>query len=207
MRRPSILFLAALSWVAVAHSQNLQSVAAPIVNGAPAAAPAKTAAVPDAYEIGEGDLVAIHVWKEPDLTRVLPVRPDGNISMPIIGEVKASGKTASQLQASIVEELRRSMENPEVAVMVTETRSKRFNVVGQVQRPGSFSLTQPTTVLDAIAMVGGFRDFARVTQIYVLRIGPNGTSERVPFNYKEVIKGRNVAQNVQLEPKDTVVVP
>ncbi len=163
--------------------------------------------VPKEYEIGAGDVLAINVWKEAELSRVLPVRPDGNLSLPLIGEVKASGATAAQLQATITEAFRKYLDNPEVTVMVQEARSQRFNVVGQVQRPGSFVLTQPTTVLDALALVGGFRDFANVKKIYVLRQLSDGTTQRLPFNYKRVIKGEKLEQNVALQPRDTIVVP
>jgi len=169
--------------------------------------PTAPKAVPSEYQIGAGDVLAINVWKEPELSRVLPVRPDGVVSLPLIGEVEASGATAAQLQAALTEDLRKFMENPEVTVMVQEARSRRFNVVGQVQRPGSYVLTQPTTVLDGLALVGGFRDFAKVNKIYVLRMRPDGKTDRLPFHYKKVIQGNQLEQNVELQSTDTIVVP
>ena len=166
-----------------------------------------TRAVYAAYELGAGDLLSIHVWKEPDLSRVVPVRPDGNLTLPLIGEIRASGMTAAELQGKITTELRKYLENPDVTVIVQEARSKRFNVVGEVQKPGSFVIAQPTTVLDAVALVGGFRDFAQTKKMYVLRVSGNGTTQRLPFNYQKVIKGENQQQNILLEPGDTVVVP
>lgn len=163
-------------------------------------------AVPEAYTIGENDLIAIQVWKEPELSRVLPVQPDGNVVLPLIGEVQASGRTAKQLQSYIRDQLNNFMESPEVTVMVQQARSKRFNVIGKVRWPGSFPLTRPTTVLDAIALVGWFRDFAKVKQICVLRPLPGGEYQRLQFNYKQMIREKP-AQNIQLEPNDTVVVP
>lgn len=154
------------------------------------------------YLIGESDMLAINVWREQEISRVVPVRPDGKISLPLIGDVQATGLTAEALQANIARELKRFIDSPEVTVIVQEARSQKFNVVGEVMRPGTFVLSQPMTVLDALALAGGFKDFAKVKSIYVLR-----TSQRLPFNYKEVIKGKNSSQNIQLQSGDTVVVP
>lgn len=159
------------------------------------------------YVIGPNDVLAIDVWKEAELTRVVPVRPDGNISLPLIGDVSASGLTPLQLQTRLLERLRAYLEQPAVTVMVQQANSYRFNVMGEVQKAGSYAIARPTTVLDALAMAGGFRDFAKKTEIYVLRMHLDGTHERLPFNYRQVIKGERLAQNVQLRPGDTVVVP
>ena len=168
----------------------------------------------DDYIIGPQDVVAINVWREPELSRAVPVRPDGKISLPLVGEVKASGLTPQMLQTRIAKELEMYLQKPEVTVIVQEANNHRFNIVGEVQRPGSYLLTKRTTVLDAIAMAGGFREFAKVKKIYVLRpvpIQPNGTvhlnDARIHFNYRDVITGKHSAQNVELKPGDTVVVP
>jgi polysaccharide export outer membrane protein len=174
---------------------------------AEAAAPSSSATVSADYEIGPGDVVAIHVWKEPELSRTLPVRPDGFLSLPLIGEIKASGFTAAQLQTEFTQQYQKFMSNPTITVMVQEARSRRFSVMGEVQRPGSYILTQPTTVLESLAMVGGFRNFANLKKIYVLRTGSNGSSKRIPFNYSRVIKGKDSQANIFLQPGDTVVVP
>ena len=175
---------------------------------AQAAAPnSAVAADDDSYVIGIDDLLAINVWKEPDISRAVPVRSDGKISLPLVGEVVAGGKTPRALKAEITEKLKNYISEPEVTVIVQEMRSKKFNIMGQVTRPGSFQLSGTMTVLDALAVAGGFRDFAKKKDIYVLRKKADGTDERLPFNYKDVIKGKNSQQNVRLMPGDTVVVP
>ena len=159
------------------------------------------------YIIGENDLLDIDVWKEKEISRQVPVRPDGKISLPLIGQIQASGLTPLQLQDNITEKLKDYMSNPEVTVIVSDPRSHQFNIVGQIARPGTFPLSESMTVLDAIAAAGGFKDFAKQTKIYVLRPMPGGIRVRIPFNYKDVIKGKNLQQNVQLKPGDTIVVP
>jgi polysaccharide export outer membrane protein len=159
------------------------------------------------YVIGESDVLDVDVWKEKEISRAIPVRPDGKISLPLIGEIQASGMTPLQLQDDIAKRLKGFLANPEVTVIVAEPRSHHFNVVGQVARPGTFPLTESMTVLDAIALTGGFRDFAKQTKIYVLRAMPDGTRARLPFNYKDAIKGKNLQNNVTLKPGDTIVVP
>lgn len=159
------------------------------------------------YVIGENDLLDIDVWKEKEISRQIPVRPDGKISLPLIGEVQAAGLTPIQLQDTITQDLKSYIDNPEVTVIVDDPRSHQFNIVGQVARPGSYPLTESMTVLDAIAEAGGFRDFAKQTKIYVLRPSPGGIRVRIPFNYKKVIRGANLQENVPLKPGDTIVVP
>ena len=159
------------------------------------------------YVIGADDVLAVNVWKEEEISRQVPVRPDGKVSLPLAGEVQAAGLTPVQLQESIRTKLAAYLVNPTVTVMVQEARSRRFNVVGEVQHPGSYVLGQPLTVLDALALAGGFRDFASTGGIYVLRLHGDGSHERIGFNYKQVISGRNLAQNIRLQPGDTVVVP
>ena len=175
---------------------------------------AQPPAAGDDYIIGPADVLAINVWAEPEVSRNVPVRPDGKISLPLVGEVEASGSTALQLQSELTNKLRAYLANPEVTVIVQQINSQKFNVVGEVQRPGTYPLAKPMTVLDAIATAGGFRDFAKVTKIYVLRRPLPGNKStgaskytRLPFNYKDVIKGKHVEQNAELESGDTVVVP
>jgi polysaccharide export outer membrane protein len=159
------------------------------------------------YVIGENDLLSIDVWKQQEISRQVPVRPDGKISLPLIGQIQASGLTPLQLQDNITEKLKTYISNPEVTVIVEDPRSHQFNIVGQVQHPGQFPLSESMTVLDAIAAAGGFRDFAKETKIYVLRPMPGGIRVRIKFNYKNVIKGKDLHENVALEPGDTIVVP
>jgi len=161
----------------------------------------------EGFVIGPDDVVAVNVWKEPEISRVVPVRSDGKISLPLAGEVQASGQTPRQLEIAITKKLETYISGPDVTVIVQEIKSQRFNILGQVTRPGSYLLTKPMTVLDAIALAGGFRDFAKQKSIYVLRQNLDGTPARLPFNYKEVIHGKNPGQNIRLEPRDTIVVP
>jgi polysaccharide biosynthesis/export protein len=161
----------------------------------------------DTFVIGNDDVLAINVWKEPDISRAVPVRSDGKISLPLVGEVQASGRTPLQLEQQIAQQLKSYVAEPEVTVIVQQINSQKFNILGMVNRPGSFPLTNSPTVLDAIAVAGGFRDFAKQKAIYVLRQNPDGTQSRLPFNYKDVVKGHNGAQNVKLQPRDTIVVP
>ena len=184
-------------------------------NGANAAQPPAADALPprvanvrpDTYIIGADDVLAINVWKEPEISKTVPVRPDGMISLPLLGEIKARGLTPVQLEDQISDSLKKIMSDPQVTVIVSQVNSLTFNIMGQVMRPGYFPLTRPMTVLDAIALCGGFRDFAKQKKIYVLRTGPDGKQEQHKFNYKEVIKGKNMAQNIELRPHDTLVVP
>jgi polysaccharide export outer membrane protein len=161
----------------------------------------------DAYVIGANDVLAINVWKEPDITRSVPVRTDGKISLPLAGELQASGQTPRQLEQEITKRLQSYISDPEVTVIVTESKSQKINILGMVARPGTYLLSGSTTVLDAIAMTGGFKDFAKQKSIYILRANPDGTQKRFPFNYKEVIKGKSLEQNIRLLPGDTIIVP
>ena len=112
-----------------------------------------------------------------------------------------------RLEQEIATRLQNYISQPEVTVMVQQVNSQRFNMLGQIARPGSYAIANSPTILDAIALAGGFRDFAKQKSIYVLRQGPDGSQTRLPFNYKDVIRGKNPAQNVKLQPRDTVVVP
>lgn len=189
-----------------------QSVPAKITNSATGAishssAPAPHDMATDDYIIGSDDVLAINVWKEPDLSRTVPVRPDGKITLPLVGDIGASGNTPKQLQTNIEQDLSKYISKPAVTVIVQEAKSHKFNIVGQVQKPGTYLLTAPMTVLDAIALAGGFRDWAKVKSIYVLRADANGARAKLAFNYKKVIKGNDIEQNIQLRTGDTVVVP
>jgi polysaccharide export outer membrane protein len=159
------------------------------------------------FIIGNDDVLSINVWKEPDISRSIPVRSDGRISLPLVGELQAAGRTPLQLEQDITAKLQNYISEPAVTVMVQEIHSQKFNILGQVAKPGSYSLELATTVLDAIAAAGGFKDFANQKGIYILRQNPAGGESRIPFNYKKVIKGKSPDQNIKLEPRDTIVVP
>lgn len=181
----------------------------------PPKAEAQTAAKQDSdarahdnsYVIGNDDMLAINVWKEAEISRSVPVRSDGKISLPLAGELQAAGRTPYKLEQDIAERLKNYISEPEVTVIVQQINSQKFNIMGQIAKPGSYPLASAATVLDAIAVAGGFRDFAKKKSIYVLRQNPDGTQIHIPFNYKEVIKGQNPSQNVKLQPRDTIVVP
>ena len=176
-------------------------------NSVPAVSATSMTVGKDHYLIGNEDVLAINVWKEPDVSRMVPVRSDGKISLPLIGEVQATGKTPKELESEIAKGLRDYISEPEVTVIVQETKSRRFSILGQVQHPGSYLLNGDMRVLDAIAIAGGFRDFAKVKSIRILRQQAEGKQVSLPFNYKDVVKGANPGQNVEIQPKDTIYVP
>lgn len=160
------------------------------------------------YVIGDDDILEINVWKEKDLSfPAMPVRSDGKISMPLIGELQASGQTPLQLETEITSKLKGYITEPLVTVIVQKINSKKYNIMGQITRPGSYPLDTAGTVMDAIAAAGGFRDFAKKKDVYVLRGNSDGTQERLKFNYDAFIKGKSSQQNIRLQPGDTVVVP
>jgi polysaccharide export outer membrane protein len=161
----------------------------------------------DNFVIGMDDVLSVNVWKEADITRSVPVRSDGKISLPLAGEIQAAGQTPRQLEVEITKRLEKYISEPEVTVIVQQINSQKFNILGQVAKPGSYPIANSPTILDAIALAGGFRDFAKKKAIYVLRQRPDGGQSRLPFNYKDVIKGKDAVQNVQLQPRDTIVVP
>jgi polysaccharide biosynthesis/export protein len=199
------LLLAVLTSLAVAQDTAAAKPAQPAATDNPPTAPASVR--PDSYIIGAEDTISIYVWKEPDMSKSVPVRPDGMISLPLVGEVKAAGYTPVQLQDVLAAAMKKYVSDPQVTVVVEKISSLSFNIVGEVGHPGYFPLTRRMTVLDAIAMAGGFKDFAKTKKVYVLRTAANGTQQRIPFNYKEVIKGNNPQQNIELQPRDTIVVP
>jgi polysaccharide export outer membrane protein len=159
-----------------------------------------------AYQIGPEDVLDISVWKEPDVSRVVPVRPDGRISLPLINDVQAAGSSPQQLAKTISEKLRKYLNEPQVTVIVTQINSQRVFVVGEVLKAGAFPLIPGMTVLQALSSAGGFTTFADVKKIHVMRLH-DGKHVELPFNYREVLKGDNADQNIKLEPGDTVVVP
>jgi polysaccharide export outer membrane protein len=160
----------------------------------------------NSFVIGNDDVLAINVWKEPDISRSIPVRSDGKISLPLVGEVQAAGLTPLTLEKDIAGKLKNFISEPEVTVMVQQVNSQKFNILGQVVRPGSYGIANSPTVLDAIALAGGFRDFAKQKSIYVLRQN-DGKETRLAFNFKDVSQGKNMSQNIKLQPGDTIIVP
>jgi polysaccharide biosynthesis/export protein len=158
------------------------------------------------YKIGPQDVIRIDVWKEPDISRTIPVRPDGKISVPLLNDIQAAGLTAMELAASLRAGLSKFLNSPQVTVTVSEINSRRIYLTGEVSRPGALPLLPNMTVLQALASGGGFTQFARPKNIYVMRT-ENGKQVKHPFNYKEVVKGNLAEQNIVLQPGDVIVVP
>lgn len=175
----------------------------PKANTGNSAAPAITDAE---YRIGPQDVVQIDVWKEPEITRTIPVRPDGKISLPLVNDVQAAGLTAMQLAGVIREGLTKFLMSPQVTVTVTAINSRRVYLTGEVSRTGALPLLPNMTVLQALSSAGGFTPFARMKDIYVLRI-ENGKQTRYAFHYKDVVKGKRPEDNILLQPNDIIVVP
>ena len=158
------------------------------------------------YTIGAEDVLNIAVWKEPDFSATVPVRPDGKISLPLLGDVQAAGKTPEALTSDLTALLKKYVEQPRVTVMVTAINSRRVFLLGEITRPGPIVITPGMTVLQAIAAAGGPTVYANSKKIYVLRT-ESGKETKYPFNYKDAIKGNVGAQNIALKPGDTIVIP
>jgi polysaccharide export outer membrane protein len=160
----------------------------------------------DQYIIGAEDVLYIHVWREDALSRTVPVRMDGNISLPIIQEIKAAGLTPLQLKEALTMKLKEFIESPNVSVTVTEANSFKVFVSGQVRTPGVYRLRSETTILQIIPMAGGFTDWADQKKILIIR-KENGKEKRITVNYKKIMKGGDPGSNVVLKAGDTIIVP
>jgi polysaccharide biosynthesis/export protein len=168
-----------------------------------AAGPLEPAAA--AFQIGPEDILDISVWKNPELSRTVPVRPDGKVSLPLVNDIQAAGLTPAMLRDQVTTRLSEFLPAPEVSVMVREVHSRKVAVVGAVKTPGRFELKSPMTVLEVIALAQGFTDFASLDRIVVLR--QNGTTTtRLPFNYRKITAGAE-QENFFVRPGDIVVVP
>ncbi|SRR6266849_6617910 len=202
--KAAVLALVLISSFALAQDPPAQ----PAANSASAVKTATVAADsqggPD-YVIGPEDVLHISVWKEGDLTATLPVRPDGKISLPLLNDLQASGLTPRQLAASVTEKLKKYIADPRVTVVVTAINSKRIYLTGEVLHPGAMSLQANMTVLQALSS-GGLSQFANTKRIYVLRT-ENGKQQKLPVNYRKLVKGEQIEQNYLLQPGDTIVVP
>jgi len=161
-------------------------------------------ASPD-YVIGSEDTLHVSVWKEPDLTATLPVRPDGKISLPLLNDVQAAGLTPMQLASDLTTRLKKYVSEPQVTVVVTQMNSQKVFLLGEVLHTGAVPLSPNMTVLQVLS-TAGFSQFANTKGIYILRT-ENGKQDKLPFNYKAVVKGEHMEQNILLKPGDTVVVP
>jgi len=197
-----MLFLTTIMTVMLAFGPgaSAQTVAATATNAA-----AEGAAL-DAYKIGPEDVLAITVWKNEPMSRVVQVRPDGMISLPLIDDVFAAGLTPVQFRDVLVKRMSEFIPNPEVSVIVTDVRNYKVSVLGEVMKPGRFELKSYTTILDVIAQAGGFTQFAARGKIIVLR--PSGKSmKRIPFNYNKVVAAGGEEENFYLQPGDIVLIP
>lgn len=158
------------------------------------------------YVIGSQDMLDISVWREPDFSRTVPVRPDGKISLPLLNDMQAAGLTPSQLAAELTKSLNKFVTNPQVTIIVTQINSQRFYVLGEAARPGAYTLIPEMTILQALSNAGGFTPYANSKKIYLLR-EENGKQQKLLFNYKDVISGKRTEQNIVLKSGDTIVVP
>lgn len=158
------------------------------------------------YQIGSEDVLDIAVWNHTSLSRTVPVRPDGKISLPLLNDVQAAGLTPMSLRDILIQRFAEFVPTPEVSVIVKEVRSFKVSIIGEIKTPGRYEFKSRTTVLDALAQAGAFTNFASPSRIYVLR--PNGSGiQQIPFNYKRVIATRGGNENFFLEPGDIIVVP
>jgi polysaccharide export outer membrane protein len=168
---------------------------------APAGGGASAPVDPKTYVIGPGDVLSIQVWKEPEFTRAVQIRPDGKFSMPLIGEIEGSGLTPEQLSVTLTEKLGTLLLKPEVMVALQQVESKKFYITGEVNRPGAYALVMPVTVLEALINAGGLREYANQKNIIIMR-----GSERLKFNFNEVIKGKKMDQNIRMQSGDYIIV-
>jgi polysaccharide export outer membrane protein len=169
--------------------------------------PGAPAPLSSEYVIGPGDVLQISVWKNEGLSRMAPVRPDGKISIPLLHDIQAAGLTAMQLRDKIARALAEFLPNPEVSVALAEVHSLRVSVLGEVQKPGVLELQGRTTILEAIAMAGGFRDFASPSKITVIRLDEQGQTQKIRFNYNKAVNNSPDEPNMVLRPGDVIVVP
>jgi polysaccharide export outer membrane protein len=209
--RAVLVFLGMLGIAALCVAQAAKPILTPAPEpAAPPPAPATTTSsapphVDASYIIGADDVLQVTVWKETTLSGTFPVRPDGMISMVLLGDVKAAGLTPEQLSANLTAQYKKYVQDPLVTVLVQQVNSQRVFIVGEVGHVGPIPITPGMTPLQAIATAGGLSPYAHKNRIYILR-GPQGKQEKIPFNYKAALRGDN-SQDITLKPNDTVVVP
>jgi polysaccharide export outer membrane protein len=159
------------------------------------------------YKIGPGDVMKVNVWKHEEVSQQVTVRPDGLFSLPLIGDVQASGRTAQEIAADVGERLHKYYaDNPPVTVQVTDVKSYKIYIIGEVQRAGEYAPTHPVTVLMGLSLAGGFTRFATPERIVIVRRDARG-ERRIPFDYSAVIEKGDLQQNLILQLGDTVIVP
>lgn len=168
--------------------------------------PAPPVTPPPGYVIGPDDVLQVQYWREKDVSAEVTVRPDGMVSLPLLNDVKAAGLTPEQLRDRVNELALKYMEDPSVTITVKAINSRKVYITGSVAKPGPYSLTSPTTVLQLIAMAGGLTEFADRKKITIMRV-ENGVTLSYLFNYKDVANRKNLRQNIELKPGDTIIVP
>ena len=207
MKRSALLFVAALAWAspALVFGQSTPPPAQQPVGTSGTPRPASTAPVGPDYKLGTGDKLRVEVYKEPQLSQSLQIRPDGKITLPLLGDVVAAGVTPKELTTTLTERFREFLNTPVVTVIVAEAVPPVVYVLGEVNSPGAQSLSGPTTVLQALSLAGGFKDFANQKNIRILRNRPDGTVQTLNFNYKDAIK--STGKPMMVVPGDTIIVP
>ncbi len=167
---------------------------------------AAAAAVPADYVIGPEDVLSVVYWRDKDMTGDVAVRSDGKISLPLLNDVQAAGLTPIQLRDHLIEASKEYFEEPSVSVGVKLMNSRKVFITGEVFKPGPYPLVGPTTVLELISIAGGLKDYADRKNILIVRT-ENGRPTSYVFNYKDVVSRKNLGQNIELKPRDTVIVP
>jgi polysaccharide biosynthesis/export protein len=205
------LIIGSLSASVLTAQQHTSTPAGPAAAGSapatpPVAAPNSGATVPADYLIGPDDVLAIVFWRDKDMSTEVVVRPDGKISLPLLNDIQASGLSPEQLRLQLTEAASKLIEEPTVTIVVKAINSRKVFVMGQVNKPGPYPLSGTTTVLQLIATAGGLLEYADEKNIRVMRT-ENGKQASYKFNYKDVVQGKNLKQNIDLKPGDTVIVP
>jgi polysaccharide export outer membrane protein len=202
----SMAAIGALSIPAILSAQGAPAATSPARETAATVVPANGATVPPDYVVGPDDVLQLVFWREKDMSAEVTVRPDGMISVPLVNEVTAAGLTPDQLRERIMTEARRYTQDPTVTVVVKQINSRRVFITGEVAKPGPYPLTGPISVVQLIALAGGLQDFADSEHIRIMR-KENGKPVSYKFNYKSVMKGKDLQTNIDLKPGDTLVVP
>src|SRR5262245_31610971 len=204
----ALALLALLGVSSLSLAQNAAPAPTPPPTPPPAVAAATAAAVnpPPGYVIGADDILSIVYWKDKDMTTDVQVRPDGRISLSLLNEVTAAGLTPDQLRERLTDESKKYMEDANITVVVKQINSRKVFITGQVAKQGPYSITGPTTVMQLISLAGGLAEFADGKNIVVLRT-ENGRQVAHKVNYRDVMAGKKLAQNIELKPGDTVLVP
>ena len=195
--------------VAAASQQPAAAPQPPVATAtAPIAPPAVPTGVelPPDYVIGAEDVLTVVFWRDKEMSADVAVRPDGKVTLPLVNDIDAAGKTPDQLRALITEAASRFVEAPTVTVVVKQINSRKVFITGLVTKPGVYPLTSTTTVLQLISMAGGLSEFAQIKNVIINRVD-NGRQVALKFNYNDVRKGKNLKQNIELRPGDTVIVP